>query len=159
MQSNERQGYEHKRPASPAILPGCEEQSHSAVRLAIWNWIPPSLPCPQLDKLRTVIENMMASSSTLLSMSMPPAPEPGVAQMQGTCAACSLDVSEKVSQLFKRYEQLQDSINNFMLRQAEGKQAKKPKQRQVRQTQKLGSICWQMHNWSRIHTFVSQLSM
>nr|XP_028572556.1 glutamine-rich protein 2-like [Podarcis muralis] len=73
---------------------------------------------------------MMASSSTLLSMSMPPTPEPGVAQVQSTCAACSLDVSEKVSQLFKRYEQLQDLINNFMLRQAEGKLAKKPKHRQ-----------------------------
>uniref|UniRef100_A0A8D2Q7G0 DUF4795 domain-containing protein n=1 Tax=Varanus komodoensis TaxID=61221 RepID=A0A8D2Q7G0_VARKO len=69
-----------------------------------------------LDKLRSVIENMMNSSSALLSMSMPPTPEPGLAQVQGTCAACSLDVSEKVSQLFKRYEQLQDSINNFMLR-------------------------------------------
>lgn len=76
---------------------------------------------------------MMASSSTLLSMSMPPTPEPGLAEVQqGTCAACSLDVSEKVSQLFKRYEQLQDSINNFMLRQAEGKAARKPKHRQVR---------------------------
>uniref|UniRef100_A0ABM5FMG5 Glutamine-rich protein 2 isoform X2 n=1 Tax=Pogona vitticeps TaxID=103695 RepID=A0ABM5FMG5_9SAUR len=85
----------------------------------------------QLDKLRSVIENMMASSSTLLSMSMPPTPEPGLAQVQqGTCAACSLDVSEKVSQLFKRYEQLQDSINNFMLRQAEGKASRKPKHRQ-----------------------------
>ncbi|KAF7249098.1 Glutamine-rich protein 2, partial [Varanus komodoensis] len=84
----------------------------------------------QLDKLRSVIENMMNSSSALLSMSMPPTPEPGLAQVQGTCAACSLDVSEKVSQLFKRYEQLQDSINNFMLRQAEGKLAKKPKHRQ-----------------------------
>lgn len=77
----------------------------------------------------------MASSSTLLSMSMPPTPEPGVAQVQSTCAACSLDVSEKVSQLFKRYEQLQDLINNFMLRQAEGKLAKKPKHRQVRPAQ------------------------
>ncbi|KAH0629521.1 hypothetical protein JD844_011630 [Phrynosoma platyrhinos] len=86
----------------------------------------------QLDKLRSVIENMMASSSTLLSMSMPPTPEPGLAAQvqQGTCAACTLDVSEKVSQLFKRYEQLQDSINNFMLRQAEGKLTKRPKHRQ-----------------------------
>ncbi|XP_063149060.1 glutamine-rich protein 2 [Candoia aspera] len=83
----------------------------------------------QLDKLRSVIENMMSSSSTLLSMSMPPIPEPGLAQVQGTCAACSLDVSEKVSQLFKRYEQLQDSVNNFTLRQVEGK-TKKLKQRQ-----------------------------
>uniref|UniRef100_A0ACB8EKV3 Uncharacterized protein n=1 Tax=Sphaerodactylus townsendi TaxID=933632 RepID=A0ACB8EKV3_9SAUR len=97
----------------------------------------------QLDKVRSVIENMMASSSTLLSMSVPPALsmsvppalEPGVtaqvAQVQqSTCAACSLDVSEKVSQLFKRYEQLQDSINRFMLRQVEGKSTKKPKERQ-----------------------------
>ncbi|XP_061472273.1 glutamine-rich protein 2 isoform X3 [Rhineura floridana] len=84
----------------------------------------------QLDRLRSVIENMMASSSTLLSMSMPPTPEPGLAQVQGTCTACSLDVSEKVSQLFRRYEQLQDSINNFMLRHAEGRIAKKPKHRQ-----------------------------
>ncbi|XP_026557487.1 glutamine-rich protein 2 [Pseudonaja textilis] len=83
----------------------------------------------QLDKLRSVIENMMSSSSTLLSMSMPPIPESGAAQVQSTCAACSLDVSEKVSQLFKRYEQLQDSVNNFMLRQAESK-TRKPKQRQ-----------------------------
>ncbi|XP_039183855.1 glutamine-rich protein 2 isoform X3 [Crotalus tigris] len=83
----------------------------------------------QLDKLRSVIENMMSSSSTLLSMSMPPIPESGAAQVQSTCAACSLDVSEKVSQLFKRYEQLQDSVNNFMLRQAESK-TKKPRQRQ-----------------------------
>uniref|UniRef100_A0A670XWY1 DUF4795 domain-containing protein n=1 Tax=Pseudonaja textilis TaxID=8673 RepID=A0A670XWY1_PSETE len=82
-----------------------------------------------LDKLRSVIENMMSSSSTLLSMSMPPIPESGAAQVQSTCAACSLDVSEKVSQLFKRYEQLQDSVNNFMLRQAESK-TRKPKQRQ-----------------------------
>nr|XP_060620600.1 glutamine-rich protein 2 isoform X2 [Anolis sagrei ordinatus] len=85
----------------------------------------------QLDKLRSVMENMMSSSSTLLSMTMPPTPEPGLGThiQQGTCAACSLDVSEKVSQLFKRYEQLQDSINNFMLRQAEGRM-KKPKHRQ-----------------------------
>ncbi|XP_025021834.1 glutamine-rich protein 2 [Python bivittatus] len=83
----------------------------------------------QLDKLRSVIENMMSSSSTLLSMTMPPTPEPGLAHVQGTCAACSLDVSEKVSQLFKRYEVLQDSVNNFMLRQTEGRM-KKPKQRQ-----------------------------
>nr|XP_008102584.1 PREDICTED: glutamine-rich protein 2 isoform X2 [Anolis carolinensis] len=85
----------------------------------------------QLDKLRSVMENMMSSSSTLLSMSMPPTPEPGLGVhiQQGTCAACSLDVSEKVSQLFKRYEQLQDSVNNFMLRQTEGRM-KKPKHRQ-----------------------------
>lgn len=85
----------------------------------------------------------MASSSTLLSMSMPPTPEPGPGLpqvQQSTCAACSLDVSEKVSQLFKRYEQLQDSFNKFMLRQAEGRAAKKPKERQVRPTRESGSV-------------------
>ncbi|KAG6931592.1 glutamine rich 2, partial [Chelydra serpentina] len=83
----------------------------------------------QLDKLRSVIENMMASSSTLLSMSMPTAPEPGEAAPHGTCPACSLDVSEQVSQLFKRYEQLQDLISSFMTRHAESKPAKRPQLR------------------------------
>uniref|UniRef100_A0A8C3IY89 DUF4795 domain-containing protein n=1 Tax=Chrysemys picta bellii TaxID=8478 RepID=A0A8C3IY89_CHRPI len=68
----------------------------------------------QLDKLRSIIENMMASSSTLLSMSMPTSPEPGEAAPHGTCPACSLDVSEQVSQLFKRYEQLQDLISTSL---------------------------------------------
>lgn len=35
---------------------------------------PPSLSHTQLDKLRTIIENMLASSSTLLSMSLNMAP-------------------------------------------------------------------------------------
>ncbi|XP_044838781.1 glutamine-rich protein 2 isoform X2 [Mauremys mutica] len=80
----------------------------------------------QLDKLRSIIENMMTSSSTLLSMSMPTSPEPGEAAPHGTCPACSLDVSEQVSQLFKRYEQLQDLISSFMTRHAESKPAKRP---------------------------------
>uniref|UniRef100_A0A452J5F4 DUF4795 domain-containing protein n=1 Tax=Gopherus agassizii TaxID=38772 RepID=A0A452J5F4_9SAUR len=68
----------------------------------------------QLDKLRSIIETMMTSSSTLLSMSMPTSPEPGEAAPNGTCPACSLDVSEQVSQLFKRYEQLQDLISTSL---------------------------------------------
>ncbi|XP_039357873.1 glutamine-rich protein 2 isoform X2 [Mauremys reevesii] len=80
----------------------------------------------QLDKLRSIIENMMTSSSTLLSMSMPTSPAPGEAAPHGTCPACSLDVSEQVSQLFKRYEQLQDLISSFMTRHAESKPAKRP---------------------------------
>lgn len=86
----------------------------------------------------------MTSSSALLSMSMPPTPEPGLADVQGaagTCAVCSLDVSEKVSQLFKRYEQLQDMVNNFLLRQAEDKFTKKPKLQQVRLAQGFESVC------------------
>lgn len=93
----------------------------------------PSLPCLQLDKLRSIMENMMASSSTLLSMSMPASPEPGEAAPHSTCPACSLDVSEQVSQLFKRYEQLQDLISGFMTRHTESKPAKRPQLRsQVR---------------------------
>uniref|UniRef100_K7F3F6 DUF4795 domain-containing protein n=1 Tax=Pelodiscus sinensis TaxID=13735 RepID=K7F3F6_PELSI len=81
----------------------------------------------QLDKLRSIIENMMASSSTLLSMSMPATPEPGQAvSPHGTCPACSLDVSEQVSQLFKRYEELQDLVSSFTARHAESKPAKRP---------------------------------
>ncbi|XP_030390740.1 glutamine-rich protein 2 [Gopherus evgoodei] len=83
----------------------------------------------QLDKLRSVIETMMTSSSTLLSMSMPTSPEPGEAGPNGTCPACSLDVSEQVSQLFKRYEQLQDLISSFMTRHTESKPAKRPQLR------------------------------
>ncbi|CAM4556464.1 unnamed protein product [Lepidochelys kempii] len=83
----------------------------------------------QLDKLRSIIENMMASSSALLSMSMPTSPEPGEAAPDGTCPACSLDVSEQVSQLFKRYEQLQDLISSFMRRHVESKPAKRPQLR------------------------------
>ncbi|XP_067403882.1 glutamine-rich protein 2 [Emydura macquarii macquarii] len=83
----------------------------------------------QLDKLRSIMENMMASSSTLLSMSMPASPEPGEAAPHSTCPACSLDVSEQVSQLFKRYEQLQDLISGFMMRHAESKPAKRPQLR------------------------------
>ncbi|XP_068769388.1 glutamine-rich protein 2 isoform X2 [Struthio camelus] len=73
----------------------------------------------QLDKLRSVMENMMASSSALLSMSMPASPELRQAEAQATCPACSLDVSEQVKQLFQRYEQLQHLVNSFVARQAE----------------------------------------
>ncbi|KAM4843270.1 glutamine-rich protein 2 [Thomomys bottae] len=72
----------------------------------------------QLDKLRTIIENMLASSSTLLSMSIAPEKPrshmmPGHVNLEATCPACSLDVSHQVSMLVQRYEQLQDMVNNL----------------------------------------------
>ncbi|KAI5282933.1 Glutamine-Rich Protein 2 [Manis pentadactyla] len=72
----------------------------------------------QLDKLRTIIENMLASSSTLLSMSMAPhkAPTtlaPGQIDPEATCPACSLDLSHQVSTLVQRYEQLQDMVSSL----------------------------------------------
>ena len=86
--------------------------------------MPHSLPCPcllartQLDKLRTIIESMLASSSTLLSMSMAPSKTlatlvPGQIDPEATCPACSLDLSHQVSTLVQRYEQLQDMVNNL----------------------------------------------
>ncbi|KAK2493415.1 hypothetical protein MC885_012350 [Smutsia gigantea] len=74
----------------------------------------------QLDKLRTIIENMLASSSTLLSMSMAPhkAPTtlaPGQIDPEATCPACSLDLSHQVSTLVQRYEQLQDMVSNLVV--------------------------------------------
>lgn len=86
--------------------------------------MPCSVPCtsllahPQLDKLRTIIESMLASSSTLLSMSMAPHKtlatlEPGQIDPEATCPACSLDLSHQVSTLVQRYEQLQDMVNNL----------------------------------------------
>ncbi|KAM5272744.1 glutamine-rich protein 2 [Ctenodactylus gundi] len=72
----------------------------------------------QLDKLRTIIESMLASSSTLLSLSMAPYKpmtnlEPGQIDPEATCPACSLDLSHQVSMLVRRYEQLQDMVNNL----------------------------------------------
>nr|XP_035944518.1 glutamine-rich protein 2 [Halichoerus grypus] len=72
----------------------------------------------QLDKLRTVIESMLTSSSTLLSMSMAPHKtlstlKPGQIDPEATCPACSLDLSHQVSTLVQRYEQLQDMVNNL----------------------------------------------
>ncbi|KAG8519371.1 Glutamine-rich protein 2 [Galemys pyrenaicus] len=72
----------------------------------------------QLDKLRTIIENMLASSSTLLSMSIVPqktltAHTPGEVSPEATCPACSLDLGHQVSLLVQRYEQLQDMVNNL----------------------------------------------
>uniref|UniRef100_A0A8C5KEZ6 Glutamine rich 2 n=1 Tax=Jaculus jaculus TaxID=51337 RepID=A0A8C5KEZ6_JACJA len=71
----------------------------------------------QLDKLRTIIENMLTSSSTLLSMSMTHKPianlPPGQIDPDATCPACSLDVSHQVSMLVQRYEQLQDMVSNL----------------------------------------------
>uniref|UniRef100_A0A2K6UR35 Glutamine rich 2 n=1 Tax=Saimiri boliviensis boliviensis TaxID=39432 RepID=A0A2K6UR35_SAIBB len=77
------------------------------------------LSCTQLDKLRTIIESMLASSSTLLSMSMAPHQactlDPGRIDPEATCPACSLDVSHQVSTLVRRYEQLQDMVNRLVV--------------------------------------------
>lgn len=92
------------------------------------------LACTQLDKLRTIIEGMLASSSTLLSMSMAPQKTlttlaPGHIHPEATCPACSLDLSHQVSMLVQRYEQLQDMVNNL----AASRPSKKAKlQSQVR---------------------------
>ncbi|XP_018883729.3 glutamine-rich protein 2 isoform X2 [Gorilla gorilla gorilla] len=71
----------------------------------------------QLDKLRMIIESMLTSSSTLLSMSMAPhkahSLAPGQIDPEATCPACSLDVSHQVSTLVRRYEQLQDMVNSL----------------------------------------------
>ncbi|XP_053068543.1 glutamine-rich protein 2 isoform X10 [Acinonyx jubatus] len=72
----------------------------------------------QLDKLRTIIESMLASSSTLLSMSMTPrkiltASAPSQIDPETTCPACSLDLGHQVSMLVQRYEQLQDMVTNL----------------------------------------------
>jgi hypothetical protein len=80
---------------------------------------PPCFSCTQLDKLRTIIENMLSSSSTLLSMSMVPhKPQttlaPGQIDPEATCPACSLDLGHQVSLLVQRYEQLQDMVNNLI---------------------------------------------
>ncbi|CAK6438547.1 unnamed protein product [Pipistrellus nathusii] len=72
----------------------------------------------QLDKLRTIIENMLASSSTLLTMSMSPkrtsvSMPPGQIDPKATCPACSLDLSHQVSTLVQRYEQLQHMVTSL----------------------------------------------
>ncbi|ELK35768.1 Glutamine-rich protein 2 [Myotis davidii] len=72
----------------------------------------------QLDKLRTIIENMLASSSTLLTMSMTPRKPPvtlipGQIDPKATCPACSLDLSHQVSTLVQRYEQLQHMVTSL----------------------------------------------
>ncbi|PNJ88034.1 QRICH2 isoform 1, partial [Pongo abelii] len=73
----------------------------------------------QLDKLRMIIESMLTSSSTLLSMSMAPHKThtlaPGQIDPEATCPACSLDVSHQVSTLVQRYEQLQDMVNSLAI--------------------------------------------
>uniref|UniRef100_A0A8C8WYY7 Glutamine rich 2 n=1 Tax=Panthera leo TaxID=9689 RepID=A0A8C8WYY7_PANLE len=71
-----------------------------------------------LDKLRTIIESMLASSSTLLSMSMTPrkiltASAPSQIDPETACPACSLDLGHQVSMLVQRYEQLQDMVTNL----------------------------------------------
>ncbi|XP_053767253.2 glutamine-rich protein 2 isoform X1 [Desmodus rotundus] len=73
----------------------------------------------QLDKLRMVIEGMLASSSTLLTMSIAPQKTPitltpGQIDPAATCPACSLDLSHQVSTLVQRYEQLQNMVNSLV---------------------------------------------
>ncbi|EDM06668.1 similar to hypothetical protein DKFZp434P0316 (predicted), isoform CRA_a [Rattus norvegicus] len=72
----------------------------------------------QLDKLRTIIESMLSSSSALLSLSITPHKSlgtlvPGQIDPEATCPACSLDVSHQVSLLVQRYEQLQDMVTGL----------------------------------------------
>ncbi|XP_026635886.1 glutamine-rich protein 2 [Microtus ochrogaster] len=72
----------------------------------------------QLDKLRTIIESMLSSSSTLLSLSITPHKftntlVPGQIDPEATCPACSLDVGHQVSLLVQRYEQLQDMVSGL----------------------------------------------
>ncbi|XP_036925270.1 glutamine-rich protein 2 [Sturnira hondurensis] len=72
----------------------------------------------QLDKLRMIIESMLASSSTLLTMSIAPHKTPitltpGGIDPEATCPACSLDLSHQVSTLVRRYEQLQNMVNSL----------------------------------------------
>ncbi|XP_027729187.1 glutamine-rich protein 2-like [Vombatus ursinus] len=74
----------------------------------------------QLDKLRLIIESMLTSSSTLLAMSMAPPKAPALlnpaeVDPHATCPACSLDLSQQVSRLVQRYEQLQDMVNNLII--------------------------------------------
>ncbi|KAM4663493.1 glutamine-rich protein 2 [Discoglossus pictus] len=65
-------------------------------------------------------------------------------QGQLTCPACSIDVSEKVSQLVSRYEQLQDMVTSYMAMQTEGKegkpQARKTSVTQIQDSDLLGHI-------------------
>ena len=63
---------------------------------------------------------MLASSSTLLSMSLNMAPHktlttlaPSQIDPAATCPACSLDLSHQVSMLVQRYEQLQNMVSNL----------------------------------------------
>ncbi|XP_035864970.1 glutamine-rich protein 2 [Phyllostomus discolor] len=72
----------------------------------------------QLDKLRMIIEGMLASSSTLLTMSIAPQKTPltltpGHIDPGATCPACSLDLGHQVSTLVQRYEQLQNMVNSL----------------------------------------------
>ncbi|XP_021096667.1 glutamine-rich protein 2 isoform X3 [Heterocephalus glaber] len=72
----------------------------------------------QLDKLRTIMESMLASSSTLLSLSITPHKPltilaPSQIHPEATCPACSLDLSHQVSTLVQRYEQLQEMVSNL----------------------------------------------
>ncbi|XP_045576234.1 glutamine-rich protein 2 isoform X3 [Salmo salar] len=78
----------------------------------------------QMDNLRGMLEDMMASSSSLLSQSLqqePQGSEQAGGQQGSTCPSCSVDVSRKVSQLFQRYENLQGLVSRFMNQQGGGR--------------------------------------
>lgn len=77
-----------------------------------------------MDNLRGMLEDMMASSSSLLSQSLqqePQGSEQAGGQQGSTCPSCSVDVSRKVSQLFQRYENLQGLVSRFMNQQGGGR--------------------------------------
>ncbi|XP_036795430.1 glutamine-rich protein 2-like [Oncorhynchus mykiss] len=74
----------------------------------------------QMDNLRGMLEDMMASSSSLLSQSLQQGSEQGQGsgqaggQQGSTCPSCSVDMSRKVSQLFQLYENLQGLSSELM---------------------------------------------
>nr|XP_033817254.1 glutamine-rich protein 2 isoform X2 [Geotrypetes seraphini] len=87
----------------------------------------------QLDKLGSILQNMMSSSSALLAMSIhdekPIKPDskqkPKPQHSEATCPACCIDLSEQVSRLVTRYEHLQELVDNIMGKQKDGKAPRK----------------------------------
>ncbi|KAL6476287.1 hypothetical protein MHYP_G00147860 [Metynnis hypsauchen] len=97
----------------------------------------------QLDSLRSMLEDMMASSSAMLSWSLQQdtaeLEKSGQGQGQGqdwghvrgqgglsgqagpTCPSYMVNLSRKVSQLFQRYETLQSMVSGFMKLQVSGR--------------------------------------
>uniref|UniRef100_W5MZJ0 DUF4795 domain-containing protein n=1 Tax=Lepisosteus oculatus TaxID=7918 RepID=W5MZJ0_LEPOC len=80
----------------------------------------------QLDKLRVTLESTISSSSTLLQRSL--AQERGDRSLGSrgekedtTYPSCCVDVSRKVSQLFRRYEELQGLVSSHLSRQGDRK--------------------------------------
>nr|XP_015211483.1 PREDICTED: glutamine-rich protein 2 [Lepisosteus oculatus] len=92
----------------------------------------------QLDKLRVTLESTISSSSTLLQRSLAQEEErqgQGAEELGGrrgdrslgsrgekedtTYPSCCVDVSRKVSQLFRRYEELQGLVSSHLSRQGD----------------------------------------